>query len=449
MKNGSPSLAERKLLNQDTYQSWGRYPRARPSCVSKPAWADEVSGTLLKPERSLAYGLGRSYGDVCLNDRGHLVDTSGLDRIICFDAGAGRVQCESGVSFRDLLDVIVPRGWFVPVTPGTKFVTVGGAIANDVHGKNHHGAGTFGCHVETIELLRSDGQVLQCSREQNSSLFSATIGGLGLTGIILSAEFRLRRISSALIEVEGIPFHGLSDFLALAKECDHAGFEYTVAWADCQARTLRGIFFRGNHLPEGPLDKPLSGRHGATVPFPLPAFVLNPLTIQCLNTAYFWTNASRKGISRVYLDSFFYPLDSVRRWNFLYGKRGFLQYQCVVPEENASALEHILRRTAERHEGSFLTVIKRFGSQKSPALLSFPRPGITLALDFPFCGEPTLQVFDTFDRIVVDAGGALYPAKDARMGPDVFRASYPSMDQFCHHLDPKLSSNFWRRVSPS
>jgi len=410
---------------------------------------DEVAGTLLKPEQSLAYGLGRSYGDVCLNDRGHLVDMSGLDRIICFDADAGRIHCESGVSFANLLNVIVPRGWFVPVTPGTKFITVGGAIANDVHGKNHHGAGTFGCHVEAIELLRSDGQVIRCSRQQNNDLFSATIGGLGLTGLILSAEFRLRRISSALIEVESIPFRGLSDFLALAKESDHAGFEYTVAWADCQARTPRGIFFRGNHAGESVREEPVAARRGAKVLFPLPGFVLNPWTIRCLNGAYFWTQALRRGITRVHLDSFFYPLDSVERWNFLYGKRGFLQYQCVVPEQNAIALEHILRRTAECHEGSFLSVIKLFGSQRSPALLSFPRPGITLALDFPFSGETTLRLFKTFDRIVLECGGALYPAKDARMGPDVFRASYPGMDRFCRHLDPKLSSSFWRRVSPS
>jgi FAD/FMN-containing dehydrogenase len=442
-------LTGRTSSGKGAYQSWGRYPQARASCVSKPEWVDEVAGTLLKPESSLAYGLGRSYGDVCLNHRGHVVDMSGLNRIICFDARGGRVHCESGVNFADLLDVIVPKGWFLPVTPGTKFVTVGGAIANDVHGKNHHCTGTFGCHVESLELLRSDGRVLQCSREQNGDLFSATVGGLGLTGIVLSASFRLRPISSAFVEVETLPFHGLAEFLALSEESDNGGFEYTVAWADCQARTPRGIFFRGNHAREDAFDKPKVGRQWGKVPFPLPEFVLNPWMLKCLNAAYFRVQARRKGIARVHFNPFFYPLDSLGHWNLLYGRRGFLQYQCVVPKENAGALDHILRRTAERHEGSFLSVIKVFGSQKSPGLLSFPRAGITLTLDFPFCEETTLQLFETFDRIVLDAGGALYPAKDARMSPAVFRASYKGIDRFCRHLDPKLSSNFWRRVGPS
>jgi FAD/FMN-containing dehydrogenase len=436
-------------MNASAYQSWGRYPQARAAYVSKPTWPDEMASVLLRPELSLAYGLGRSYGDVCLNDRGHVVDMSGLDRIIAFHPESGSVHCEAGVSFADLLRVIVPKGWFLPVTPGTKFVTVGGAIANDVHGKNHHCAGTFGCHVDAIELLRSDGEVLTCSRQQNNGLFSATIGGLGLTGIILSAAFRLRPISSAFVEVETIPFHGLADFLALTKESDSAGFEYTVAWADCQARPPRGIFFRGNHALDGRLHGQAATRSWAKIPFSLPSLVLNSWTIQCLNSAYFRMQALRKGIARMHFNPFFYPLDSVQHWNRLYGRRGFLQYQCVVPEENLSALELILRHTAEHHEGSFLSVIKLFGAQKSPALLSFPRPGVTLTLDFPFSGEATLRLFDTFDRIVLDSGGALYPAKDARMSPDIFRASYPGLDRFCHYLDPKLSSSFWRRVGPS
>jgi FAD/FMN-containing dehydrogenase len=434
------------LAKLDAYQSWGRYPHARAACVSKPAWPDEVAGVLQRPEPSLAYGLGRSYGDVCLNDRGHVVDMSGLDRIIRFDSETGRIHCEAGVSFANLLHVVVPRGWFLPVTPGTKFVTVGGAIANDVHGKNHHCAGTFGCYVESIELLRSDGQRRTCSREQNSELFSATIGGLGLTGIVLSAEFQLRRISSALIDAESIPFLGLPEFLALTRDSDSGGFEYTVAWIDCFARKPRGIFHRGNHSAEKDVDRKVPGRLGPKVPFALPALVSNPWTIRCLNAAYFRIKALGPGKARVHYDSFFYPLDSLRQWNLIYGKQGFLQYQCVVPERNAGALENILERTAECHQGSFLSVIKRFGQKKSPGILSFPRPGITLTLDFPFCGEKTLRLFEAFDRVVLDSGGALYAAKDARMGPEVFRASCPDLGEFCRHLDPKLSSSFWRRV---
>src|SRR5262249_1548525 len=195
----------------------------------------------------------------------------------------------SGVSFADLLDVIVPQGWFLPVTPGTKFVTVGGAIANDVHGKNHHCAGTFGCYVKAIELLRSDGKVRTCSPDQNVELLSATIGGLGLTGIVLSAEFQLRRISSAFIDVESIPFRGLCEFLALTAESETEGFEYTVAWADCLARTPRGIFYRGNHSLEDDLGKKAFARPGPKMRFPLPGFVLNPGTIKGLNAAHCWT----------------------------------------------------------------------------------------------------------------------------------------------------------------
>jgi len=444
---GAISFGRQVLPKVDTYQSWGRYPRARAAWVSTPAWPDEVACALQRPELSLAYGLGRSYGDVCLNDRGHVVDMSGLDRIIRFDAETGWVHCESGVSFADLLDVIVPQGRFLPVTPGTKFVSVGGAIANDVHGKNHHCAGTFGCYVKAIELLRSDGKVRWCSREQNPELLSATIGGLGLTGIILSAEFQLRRISSAFIDVESIPFRGLPEFLALTAESEEAGFEYTVAWADCLARTPRGIFHRGNHSGENDLDKKSFPGPGPKIRFPLPAFVVNPWTIKGLNAAYYWMKTLRPRKATVHYNSFFYPLDSVRQWNLIYGKHGFLQYQCVVPEENIEALERILRRTRESHQGSFLTVIKRFGQKGSPGLLSFPRPGITLTLDFPFCGEKTLQLLETFDRIVVDSGGALYAAKDARMGPEAFAASYPALDRFCRYLDPKLSSSFWRRVN--
>jgi FAD/FMN-containing dehydrogenase len=373
---------------------------------------------------------------------------SGLDRIIRLDSITGSVHCEAGVSFADLLEIIVPHGWFLPVTPGTKFVTVGGAIANDVHGKNDHCSGTFGCYVKRIELLRSDGQVRWCSREQNSELFSATIGGLGLTGIVLSAEFQLRSISSAFIDVESIPFRGLSEFLALTAESDTTGFEYTVAWADCSARTPRGIFYRGNHSPEISGDRRIYGS-APRVGFAPPAFVLNPWTIKCLNAAYYRMEVVRSKKARVHYNSFFYPLDSVTQWNLMYGRKGFLQYQCVVPETNADGLEHILRRTAASRTGSFLSVIKRLGQKRSPGLLSFPRPGLTLTLDFPFRGEETLQLFMEFDRIVLESRGALYAAKDARMGPEVFRASYPVLDQFRRHLDPKLSSSFWRRVSAS
>lgn len=431
----------------DEYVSWGRQSPSKANLVLKPAWPDEV-GVLSSLEGGvLPFGMGRSYGESCLNAGGAIVDCRGLDRIIELDVDSGRVVCEGGVSFADLLLVIVPRGWFLPVTPGTKFVTVGGAVANDVHGKNHHVAGTFGRHVTRLVVARSDGTHVVCSRERNTALFEATIGGLGLTGVILQAEFSLRRIASSQIAAETRPFASFEEFMQLSEEQDAAGVEYTVAWIDCLSKHSRGLFFSGVHAPSGPLT-PHRINGGPRVPFPLPNWVISGPTIGVFNAAYYWGKrfSARSAVS--HYDPFFYPLDRIRGWNLAYGRGGLAQYQCVIPFDHSDALREILRVIAARGTGSFLGVLKTFGNQPSPGMLSFPRPGITLALDFPFRGASTLDLFTVLDRIVADAGGALYPAKDSRMPAELFAAAFPRLDEFREQVDPAFTSNFWRRICP-
>ncbi len=419
---------------------------ATHSAVHKPAWSDQVPGILKAAPASslLPYGLGRSYGDSCLNTDRELIDCRRLNRILGFDEATGILRCESGVSFADIIDTFLPKGWFLPVTPGTQFVTVGGAIANDVHGKNHHRAGTFGAHVRQVGLHRSSDGLVTCSPDNNAQLFRATIGGLGLTGVIAWAEFQLRRVAGPWIDAEVIPFESLDGFIDLSGESDGI-FEYTVAWLDCfTGKKLRGTFFRGNHSAEN--SKKFAAKRGQKLPFALPDWVLNRYTVKAFNTAYYHAHASKKGSALVGYDSFFYPLDSIRQWNLLYGNNGFLQYQCVIPHFNVSAFEELLDRIARSGMGSFLGVLKEFGTAPPAGLMSFPRPGLTLALDFAMRGEKTLTLMRELDEIVLSSGGALYPAKDARMSPAMFQASFPRWRSFVPHIDPKLSSSFWRRV---
>ena len=388
--------------------------------------------------------MGRSYGDSCLNADRSLIDCRRLDRILGFDESIGILRCESGVTFADIIRVFLPKGWFLPVTPGTQFVTVGGAIANDVHGKNHHRAGTFGANVRQFGLHRSDHGLVVCNPELNSDMFRATIGGLGLTGLIAWADVQLRRVNGPWIDAESIPYHSLSAFLDLSRESD-GRFEYTVAWLDCFAgKTPRGIFFRGNHSAAA--GKAFHLKRGPQLPFALPTWLLNRYTVKAFNSTYYRMHA-KKGPSLVPYDSFFYPLDSVRQWNLLYGKQGFLQYQCVIPDGNLDAFEELLGRIARSGQGSFLGVLKQFGDLPPAGMLSFPRPGLTLALDFAMRGERTLQLMRSLDEVVQQSGGALYPAKDARMSPALFESSFPRWRSFVPYIDPKMSSSFWRRVT--
>ena len=344
----------------------------------------------------------------------------------------------------EILAVFVPRGWFLPVTPGTRYVTVGGAIANDVHSKNHHGAGTFGCHVHRFELLRSDGSRRVCSRHEHAEWFAATVGGLGLTGLITWAEIELRRIPGVHIDVVNRRFVGLDEFFAHNAELE-ARHEYTVAWIDCLADKPRGIFMAGDHAETpGFTGAPARGDGGPAVPFKPPISLINSLSLHAFNFAYYHRPVPAQG--RVHYAPFFYPLDGVRHWNRLYGRRGFFQYQFVVPQTERAALDEIFATIAASGQGSFLAVLKTFGELPSPGMLSFPKAGATLALDFPNHGEATLALFARLDAIVEAAGGRLYAAKDARMAGDFFQRSYPRLGEFAAYLDPRFASDFSRRV---
>lgn len=432
-------------------QSWGRYPRVTHARVLPVYWRSEVPDMERVEQLVLPHAYGRSYGDSCLNDKGVALDVSHLNRFISFDEENGMLCCEAGVSLAEILEVMVPRGWFLPVTPGTKFVSVGGAIANDIHGKNHHSGGTFGCHVARLKLLRSNGQRLVCSPTENTELFRATIGGLGLTGLILWAEFRLKRIVNPYIDVEHIRFASLDDFFSISAESDR-DYEYTVSWVDLLvggAALCRGIFTRGNHSVSPALArKPLKKRLPLAMPVNLPRFVLNPLTVRGFNELYYHVQLSKRVRKVTAYDPFFYPLDGIHHWNRMYGRRGFLQYQFVVPFEGGrEAMSAILGRIRQAGAGSFLTVLKEFGSVNSPGMLSFPRPGLTLALDFAYAGPKTLCLLDELDTIVRHSGGAVYPAKDARMSAASFQHFYPHWQEFAQYIDPCFSSSFWRRVS--
>jgi len=426
------------------YQSWGRLPKATPSAVHRLHWRSDLAELALGQEPALPYGLGRSYGDSCLNDGGVLIDTSQLSRLIHFDSERGVLRAEAGLSLEQILAVIVPRGWFLPVSPGTQFVTLGGAVANDIHGKNHHHAGTFGRYVRRFELWRSDGSQQECSPDENAELFRATIGGLGLTGVITWVEIQLVSIASPCLQMERIRFRSFDEYLALENESS-ADYEYTVSWVDCmRSGPMRGLFQRANFTEGGSARKnpwPLQ------VPFDLPSFALSSGAVKLFNESIFRLQRSDR-ISRVtHYAPFFYPLDGVRDWNRIYGKRGFYQYQFLVPSGAEEVFREILLRISSSRQGSFLVILKKFGKTASPGLMSFPREGLTLALDFPNRGQTTHDLLDDLDELVQQAGGRVYPAKDARMSSASFQLYYPQWKEFSRYTDPQFSSSFWRRVT--
>jgi len=431
--------------------SWGKVISAEHAIVRLASRHQTFPD--IPPEASvLPFGNGRSYGDSCLNIGGALLQTRTLDRFIAFDPESGSFACESGVLLADIVRLVVPRGWFVPVTPGTQFVTVGGAIANDVHGKNHHQTGTFGRHVRRLELLRSDGRRMQCSESENPEWFAATVGGLGLTGAITQAEIQLRRIASPLMDVETIRFSNLDEFLALCTDSDE-NFEYTVAWIDClgQGRRLgRGLLQRANHAESLSTTSAPQPAHQFSVPFTPPFSLINAASLRLFNTAYYHRQRGPRSRRTAPLQAFFYPLDNVLHWNRLYGPRGLYQYQCVIPSAcGRDATEALLKTIAGSGLGSMLAVLKLFGDLSSPGMLSFPRQGVTLALDFPNRGERLERLFKSLDDIVQSAGGRLYPAKDGRMPGSLFRSGYPCWTEFARFIDPRCSSSFWRRVTES
>ncbi len=384
--------------------SWGRLS-ADPHEVLALSDRSRVSGVLASHRSGIAYGMGRSYGDVCLNPGGVLWNTTGLDRFIDFDEGTGKLVCEAGVLLRDIQQLVIPRGWILPVTPGTQLVTVGGAIANDVHGKNHHVLGSFGDHVRWLKLVRTDGEIIECGPLLRSDWLAATVGGLGLTGVIVAAEIQLRPVAGPWLDTETVPYANLDEFFRLA-DGSEAEWEHTVSWIDCiSGGGGRGLFMRGNPTDAG--ERPAPRDWSLTMPFVPPVSLVNRLSLRLFNMAYFNFKKWWAGRAIAHYEAFFYPLDKLLQWNRIYGPRGFFQYQSVVPRETGQdAVQAMLREIARSGDGSFLAVLKTFGNRQPVGMLSFPQPGVTLALDFPNKGTRTLTLFEHLDAVVREAGGA-------------------------------------------
>ncbi len=431
--------------------SWGNYPRF-PQTPLDCNWREEAAGCLAQLGQAtnggaLPFGSGMSYGDSCLAAGDHVIRLRQLDRFIAADWTTGVLSAEAGTTLEEILAVCIPRGWFLPVTPGTRYATLGGAIANDVHGKNHHRRGTFGRHVRRFGLVRSESGRSTCSPDEQSSLFRATIGGLGLTGVIEWAEIQLVPIRAAQVTGVAQRFGDLEEFFALSDELDHK-YEFCVSWVDCLARGRRlgrGVYSASNFSDDGALA--IDDARRTTFPLTPPVSLVSRMSLRAFNELY-WRKASRtRTTTRSGYGKFFYPLDSIVKWNRIYGPRGFQQYQCVIPEAGARAgIRALLQAVARSGTGSFLAVLKRCGEMPSPGLLSFPMAGTTLALDFPQTSDLDSGLFPELDAIVREAGGRLYPAKDAHMSGEDFRRSYPAWSEVEKLRDPALLSRFWRRV---
>ncbi|MDX2346899.1 MAG: FAD-binding oxidoreductase, partial [Legionella sp.] len=405
--------------------SWGRLTHANHA-IQDLTRRTPLHTQLQNKACGIAYGMGRSYGDVCLNPDGLLWKTTTLDRFISFNQKTGVLRCEAGVLLQTIQQLFMPQGWMLPVTPGTQYVTIGGAIANDVHGKNHHHAGSFGNHLHQIELIRTNGEIILCGPNQQPEWFSATIGGLGLTGMITSAEIQLQRVKTPWINTETVPFDSLSDFFQLADDSEE-NWEYTVSWIDCFSKqTTRGLFMRGNASETNPPHKIQKKSNQLHLPVNLPSFCLNPLSLKAFNSLYFNLKKNQPKQQLTHYESFFYPLDNIQHWNRMYGKKGFYQYQCVIPREMGyDAIDAMLQEISKAAEGSFLAVLKTFGKRASLGMLSFPCEGVTLALDFPNKNQKTQRLFERLDKIVAESNGRIYPAKDARMPKALFKTGYP------------------------
>ena len=413
---------------------WGRYPVANCVLVEPDDPTDFTHGIQGADSFAIARGNGRSYGDSSLSPE-CTVGMRRLDRLLSFDHDTGMLTCEAGVLLSDVIDVFLPRGWFPPVTPGTKFVTIGGMIASDVHGKNHHVAGSFCEHVSSVDIALGDGRVLTCSAEQNSDLFAATCGGMGLTGIILHATFRLIRVTTSRIDQRIIRVANLRGAMDVFEASVTS--TYSVAWLDCLASGAalgRGVVVLGEHatieqLPERDRTRPVGRPKRKVKRFPvdLPAFMMNRFSVATFNRIYY--RSQRPGNDLVDLDPYFYPLDAVHDWNRMYGRNGFVQYQCAVPLKSCpAALSELLTEIAQRGTPSFLAVLKRLGPE-SFGYLSFPMEGYTLALDFPVNAQ-TFHLLDRLDDVVMAHGGRLYLAKDARASRRVIENGYPRLEKF-------------------
>ena len=434
---------------------WGRYPVQ--SCeLERPERYAELLPT---SARLIARGQGRSYGDAALNENGRVVLTERINRLLDFDVNSGILRAEAGVTLADILPVIVPKGWFLPVTPGTKFVSLGGCVAADVHGKNHHHEGSFGDHVLSLELILGDSSRLTCSADENSELFWATMGGMGLTSIIGEVTIQLIAIQSAHMMVQ---HHAAKNLQQLFEHLENPALDdrYAVAWIDSLADSKnlgRGIAMFGHHAGahEIPADfgdaLTIKTARTHSILFDLPGWALNPLSIGAFNALYYRRAGNKQQPFLTGYDPYFYPLDAVHNWNRLYGKRGFVQYQCVIPQHTAfDGISALLQKLSDSRRPSFLAVLKRFGAQ-GRGMLSFPLAGYTLALDLPIRDEGLFVLLNRLDEIVLQHGGRVYLAKDARLAAASFRAMYPRYEEWLrikNVVDPqnRFSSSLARRL---
>ena len=414
---------------------WGRHPvlDCRVEHLRRP---EQLPGLLDSGTTLIARGNGRSYGDAALNPALTL-SMLGMNRLQAFDSRTGSLACEAGVMLADILETFVPRGWFPPVVPGTKFVTVGGMIAADVHGKNHHLEGSFGAHVESLTLATADGKLRVCNRSENTDLFRATIGGMGLTGVILSASFPLKPIETSFVMLETQSARDLDETMALFD--DSHNWPYSVAWIDCLARggkfgralVSRARAIAHNSLPESLALDPLrpASTKKLSVPVDMPSLVINRRSVGLFNELYYRHSKKRAGTSLVHFDPYFFPLDRIMAWNRLYGRRGFVQYQCVMPKsESPAGIAALLECVRLAGQCSPLAVLKLFGPE-GEGLMSFPMEGYTLSLDFPM-RRGTPDLLHTLDRITHDYGGRIYLAKDACSTPERLRQGYPDFNAF-------------------
>ena len=405
---------------------WGRYPIVDAEVFTPTSSTDLQRRLSLHSGSITPRGLGRSYGDSSLADK--MLSTRWLNHMLTFDQSTGILHCESGVSLSEILEVFVPKGWFLPVTPGTQFVTVGGAIASDVHGKNHHVAGCFCDHVKYIDMILDGERMIRCSQKENSDLFHATCGGMGLTGIIYSAAICLKPIKSAFIDQTTFKASNLKESLDLF--AIHEDHPYSVAWIDCitGGNSLgRSLLMTGDHAQNGELT--LNRKRRVGLPVDIPSALLNRYSITAFNTLYYHRIRGQVVNHHIHYEPFFYPLDSIGDWNRMYGKNGFTQYQFVVPKEAGyQAMSTILKTIVDSGKGSFLAVLKVFG-KRNQNLLSFPMDGYTLALDFKI-EQDLFPLLDKLDTMVLHYGGKIYLTKDTRVSEDTFKQSYPNWEQF-------------------
>lgn len=412
----------------DKIHNWGIYPIIDANVIELQNY-EEAAQKIATETKVIARGNGRCYGDSALQKT--IVSTLRFNKIISFDTDSGVMKCESGVLLSEILKVAVPKGFFLPVTPGTKFITVGGAVASNIHGK--HKSSTFSQYVESFELINENGEILFCSNKNNAEIFRNTMGGMGLTGIIATVTFRLKKIETSYIYQKALKAENLDELLNYLEK--YKDYTYSVAWIDCgtQGKAMGrsvltiGEFAALDELNEKQRKNPLKlhSEKLINVPFMFPSFTLNKFSIQAFNFLYFHKQLSKESDSIIHYNTFFYPLDILDNWNRVYGKNGFTQYQFVIPfERGKEGLKKILQKITQSGSGSFLAVLKTFGeSDIQASSLSFPMAGYTLALDFKITPS-ALKLLDELDKLVLEYGGRLYLTKDVRMSKEMFEKTY-------------------------